>query len=79
MRTAIAILFGVIAALVVAAAPSLAKTTETPKTGEQTAPPACYGYEQQPDGSWKQMPCEERGSDSQGDQKSSTRGEKASH
>lgn len=79
MRIAIAIFLGLIAALVVPAAPSLAKTVEVPKAGEQTSPPACYGYEQQPDGSWKQMPCEEQGSDAQGDQKSSTRSEKASH
>lgn len=79
MRITIVIFLGAVAALA-DPAPLLAKTPEPPKTGDQASPPACYGYEQQQDGTWKQTPCQERGSNAEGDEKSSKRNaEKASH
>ncbi len=59
MRVVIAVLFG---AMAVSAGPSFAKTSDTPKTSnESSSSPSCHGYEQSPDGSWKQVPCQEDG------------------
>jgi hypothetical protein len=64
MRIKHAIFFGSVAALVVLAAPSLARNTEAQRTSEQpTSPsPTCQSYQLAPDGSWKQLPCREFGS-----------------
>jgi hypothetical protein len=66
MRINHAIFFGSVAALAVLAAPSLARNTEAQRTSEQpatTAPsPSCQSYQQEADGSWKQLPCRELGS-----------------
>jgi hypothetical protein len=56
MRAVTAIFLGAIVAL--GAGPSLAKTSD--KTSEASSP-ACHAYEQNPDGSWKQLPCQEDG------------------
>jgi hypothetical protein len=60
MRTSRAILLGSIAAFAVLTAPALAKTSNTQST--DTTPPAssgCYSSEQNADGSWTQLPCQE--------------------
>ena len=66
MRIKNAIFFGSVTALAVLAAPSLARNSEAQKMNEQpasTAPsPSCQSYQQAPDGSWKQLPCQELGS-----------------
>ena len=56
-----AIFFGTILSLAVEVGPSLAKTSEAPKAVDETASPPCHAYEQNPDGSWKQIPCLEEG------------------
>ena len=62
-----AIFFGSVAALIVlAAAPSFARNSETQGSGEQstsTSPSSsCHSYQQEADGLWKQLPCRELGS-----------------
>jgi len=69
MRAATAIFTGIFLTAIVAfgAGPSLAKisdktsdkTSEAPKPVDETSQPACHAYEQNPDGSWKQLPCQE--------------------
>ena len=71
MRAVTAILTGIFLAAMVAfgAGPSLArtsdrtsdKTSEALKAVDETSQPACHAYEQKPDGSWKQLPCQEDG------------------
>jgi hypothetical protein len=71
MRAATAIFNGILLATIVAfgAGPSLAKTSdktsdktsEAPKAVDETSSPTCHAYEQNPDGSWKQLPCQEEG------------------
>ena len=67
MRVAIAVLLG---AMVVVAMPagrsfaktSEAKTSEVPKTADEPSSSSpCHAYEQGPDGSWRQVPCQEEG------------------
>lgn len=52
-------------ALTVGAGPSLAKpsdkTTEAPRAVTETSSPPCHAYEQSPDGSWKELACQEEG------------------
>jgi hypothetical protein len=64
MRLKSAILFGSIAAFAVLAAPSFAKNSEAQKTSEPSTStsPSCHNYQQAPDGSWKELPCQEMGS-----------------
>jgi hypothetical protein len=66
MRIKHAIFFGSVAVFAVLAAPSLARNTAAQRTSEQptsTAPsPSCQSYQQEADGSWKQLPCRELGS-----------------
>ncbi len=78
-----AILFGAIITPVILAGPSRAsnsavKNSELAKTADQAAPPPCYSYEQNPDGTWKQTACQEIGA--QAEQKAAVRnaGKKAS-
>lgn len=47
--------------LATAAAPALARTSEVPKPGSETAATPCHAYEQNPDGSWKELSCAENG------------------
>jgi hypothetical protein len=61
MRVVTAIFLGTIVALAVSAGPSLAKTSEAPKAVGETSSPPCHAYEQNPDGSWKELPCQEEG------------------
>jgi hypothetical protein len=66
MRIRHAIFFGSVAALAVLAVPSSARNSEAQRGGEQstsTSPsPSCHSYQQEADGSWKQLPCRELGS-----------------
>ncbi|MBU6457402.1 MAG: hypothetical protein KGQ48_07670 [Bradyrhizobium sp.] len=50
-----------IVVLAVAAAPALARTSEAAKSGIEMAPTPCHAYEQNPDGSWKELSCAENG------------------
>lgn len=63
MRAVTAIFTTVFLGAIIAssAGPSLAKTSEAPKAVDETSSPACHAYEQNPDGSWKQLPCQEEG------------------
>jgi hypothetical protein len=58
MRIVIAVLFG---AMVVLAGRSFAKTSDVQNTSDEPSSSACHAYEQGPDGSWKQLPCQEEG------------------
>jgi len=66
MRIRHAIFFGSMTALAVVATPSLARNAETQRNAEQSTPtspsPSCHSYQQEADGSWKQLPCRELGS-----------------
>jgi len=79
MRIRHAIFFGSVAALAVLAAPSLAGNTGPQRTSEQpTSPsPTCQSYQLAADGSWKQLPCQELGSGTATQRKSSARNAEA--
>jgi hypothetical protein len=63
-----------------AATSALARTSDAAKTGSEIAPPPCHAYEQNPDGSWKELSCAENGLTPPAPAKISTRNEgKASH
>jgi hypothetical protein len=76
MRIAKLIFMGSIAALAVAATPVLAKDSHAQKTNDpstsstSSGSPPCHAYQQAPDGSWTQLPCEEGGSGGQTQHKS---------
>jgi hypothetical protein len=72
MRVMTTIFFGLIV-LTVPTAVSLARTSDVPKAADTISAPPCYGYEQNPDGSWKQTPCQENGLTAPVKQKISTR------
>jgi hypothetical protein len=59
MRRAGAILIGSLAALAVLTAPVLAKNPATPPTEDKPAGPACHSYEQDANGEWQPVPCQE--------------------
>jgi hypothetical protein len=73
MRITRTILAGSIAALAVATVPALAKNSETQKTTEQSTSSPCKAYQQAPDGTWTQLPCQELGVGSQPQRKTATR------
>jgi hypothetical protein len=73
MRVAIAVLFSAMAVLAVPAGHSFAKTSDVPKTSDELSSSPCHAYEQSPDGSWKQLPCQEDGLKAQPASKISTR------
>jgi hypothetical protein len=60
MQLATMIFVGSVAALV-AAAPALAKNSESHKTDDKSDSSSCHAYQQAPDGSWTQVPCQESG------------------
>jgi hypothetical protein len=73
MRTSRAILLGSIAAFAVLTAPALAKTSNTQST-ETTAPSSgCYSSQQNADGSWTELPCQELGRPAPAPRKSAAR------
>jgi hypothetical protein len=60
MRGVIAVVLGAMVVLTVPAAPSFAKTSDVPKAADESSSSSpCHAYEQGPDGSWKQLPCQE--------------------
>ena len=61
MRIATMILAGSVAALV-AAAPARAKNAEAHRTEDKSEASSCHAYQQAPDGSWAQLPCQAMGS-----------------
>ncbi|MGJ4889676.1 hypothetical protein ACQR0Z_19385 [Bradyrhizobium sp. HKCCYLS3077] len=62
MRINRLIFVGSLAALVATAAPALAKNSQTPKPEEQaTSSMPCRAYQQEPDGTWKELPCQGQG------------------
>jgi hypothetical protein len=60
MRIAQVIFVGLAAALLMTA-PVLAKKTQNQKTDDQSTSSSCHAYQQAPDGSWEQLPCQEAG------------------
>jgi hypothetical protein len=66
MRLGQAIFFGSAAALLTLAAPTLARNSGThshaAKTSEAPASASCHAYQQEADGTWTQLPCQEMGS-----------------
>ncbi|MGJ5179102.1 hypothetical protein ACQR16_12570 [Bradyrhizobium oligotrophicum] len=62
MRITPVIFVGSLAAIVVTAAPAPAKNSQTSKTDEQTtASSPCRAYQQAPDGTWTELPCQGQG------------------
>jgi len=75
MRLGPALFLATMAALLTAAAPGLARNSETPKASEQTATKSssCRSYQQAADGSWTELPCQELGAPAAAQPKSATR------
>ncbi|CCD94046.1 conserved exported hypothetical protein [Bradyrhizobium sp. ORS 375] len=67
MRITPVIFVGSLAALIATAAPALAKNSQSPnsqtqRTDEQaTSSSPCRAYQQDPDGTWKELPCQGQG------------------
>jgi len=80
MRSVSAIFLGSIAAVAVLTAPALAKNSQAQKADNESTSSSCNAYEQNPDGTWTQVPCQEIGSGSKAQPRSSTRSdEEAAH
>jgi hypothetical protein len=62
MRLAIATFLAATTIVATLASPALARPSNT---GDEASKPPCYGYEQNPDGSWRQIPCLENGVNAQ--------------
>jgi hypothetical protein len=73
MRVVIATFIGAMATTVILASPALARPSNAPNAGDELSKPPCYGYEQNLDGSWRQIPCQENGLSTQAGAKVSTR------
>ena len=73
MQIAKSIFVGSLAALILAAAPILAKNSEG-KTEEKPASNSCNAYQLAPDGSWTPLPCGEMGA--KAPQKDTARGQR---
>jgi hypothetical protein len=61
MRVITATMTATIIALAVAAGPALARTADAARPTAEASPPPCHAYEQNPDGSWKEIGCAENG------------------
>lgn len=61
MRRVIATFLGMMTMTVMVAYPALASPTHAPNASSEASKPPCYGYEQNADGSWRQIPCQENG------------------
>ena len=61
MRLITITLSAAVIALAAAAGPALARTSDAAKTASEIAAPPCHAYQQNPDGSWKEMACAENG------------------
>ncbi len=69
-----------VAVIALAAAPALATTSSNAKQATDISSSPCHAYEQNPDGSWKEIACAEDGMKPPAPAKISTRNEgKASH
>jgi hypothetical protein len=80
MRLITIILPAATLALTAAACPAFARTADAAKPAVESMPSPCHAYEQNPDGSWKEMACAEDGLKPPAPAKISTRGEsKAQH
>ena len=55
------VIFVVSAAALLVTAPASAKKTPIQKTDDQSTSSSCHAYQQAPDGSWEQLPCQEAG------------------
>ena len=75
MRLITITLSAAIITLGAAAAPVLARTQDTAKPAVEAAAAPCHAYEQNPDGSWKEMACAENGVTAPAPAKISTRNE----
>lgn len=73
MRIKHAVFVGSMAALASLTTPALAKQPDAQKTSEQTTSSPCSARQGTPDGSWKQIPCQELESPNQAPRKSATR------
>jgi hypothetical protein len=73
MRERIAIFFGAAAALAILTGPSFARTSEAPKSDGKPPSASCSVYQQLPDGSWAQAPCQEVNSPRPANQMTSTK------
>jgi hypothetical protein len=65
MRIVRVILVGSIAALAALAAPAQARNSDAQKAADQSTSSPCKAYQQAPDGTWTQLPCQELGAGSQ--------------
>jgi hypothetical protein len=75
MRIANMVFAAFLAALIGLAAPVLAKSSETRKTTDDgSRSSSCYAYQQEPDGSWTERPCEEKGQPAQTEHKPVAKG-----
>jgi hypothetical protein len=72
MRT-VTTLLGSIVAVGLLTAPVLAKSSDAQQTDDKSASSPCRSYEQKPDGSWAQLPCQELGPPAQTQRKPATR------
>ena len=64
-----------VALLALAAGPALARTADAAKPAVEAAAAPCHAYEQNPDGSWKELACAENGMTTPAPAKVSTRNE----
>ena len=74
MWIAKSIFVGSLAALVLVAAPALAKNSDGQKTEDKQASVSCQAYQKASDGSWRPLPCGEMGA--KAPQKDTTRGQR---
>jgi uncharacterized membrane protein YebE (DUF533 family) len=74
MRIANVIFVGSVAALAALAPPVLANNSDNQKTDDKQTSLPCRAYQQAPDGSWQELPCQEMGGASQPHRKHATKG-----
>ena len=61
MRITLALAVATLAAVTAMAGPVQARHAQSQKTEESTTSSSCSAYQQAPDGSWTQLPCQESG------------------
>lgn len=77
MRIARLVFAGAFAAMAVAAAPVLAKSSDRQKADDKstTSSAGCQAYQQAADGSWTQLPCGEPGAAGAPQHRTATKGD----
>jgi hypothetical protein len=71
MRIAKVIFAGSVAGAVALATPALARHSDAQKPAEEAVSSSpCQAYEMEPDGAWRQQPCQEAGAPAQAPRKS---------